>query len=190
MMKVKEVAKDVDVSAEELIEILQDIDISVDSPDAELTAEQIAQVCDELGYDSIEKAREENASAEEPEPEVAPEEESAPAAAPAERERAVRPRGRPAGRAREGTESTLRDGRGIRGRSASHPRAPAGRRAARRTVPPPSAFREAESDGVGTAPRDRRDRGRRGLVARGDQSQPDRIARPGESGEGRRKEEG
>ena len=30
MMKLHEVAKDVDVSAEELIEILQDIDIAVD----------------------------------------------------------------------------------------------------------------------------------------------------------------
>lgn len=71
MMKLHEVAKDVDVSAEELIEILQDIDIAVDGPDAELTAEQIAQVCDELGYASIEAAREENASAEEPEAPVA-----------------------------------------------------------------------------------------------------------------------
>ncbi len=73
MIKLHEVAKDVDVSAEELIEILQDIDIAVDGPDAELTAEQIAQVCDELGYASIEAAREENASTEEPEAPVAEE---------------------------------------------------------------------------------------------------------------------
>ena len=67
MMKVHEVAKDVDVSAEELIEILQDIDIAVEGPDAELSDPQVAQVCDELGYASIEAAREENGSAEEPE---------------------------------------------------------------------------------------------------------------------------
>jgi len=67
-MKLHEVAKDVDVSTEELIEILQDIDIAVESADAELTAEQIAQVCDELGYVSIEAARAENAPAEVPEP--------------------------------------------------------------------------------------------------------------------------
>jgi len=68
MMKLQEVAKDVDVSADELIEILQDIDIAVDGPDAELSDEQIAQVCDELGYASIEAARTENALAEAPEP--------------------------------------------------------------------------------------------------------------------------
>jgi len=75
MMKLQEVAKAVDVSSEELIEILQDIDISVEGPDAELTDEQIAQVCDELGYASIEAAREENGSAEMPEPEAPAEEE-------------------------------------------------------------------------------------------------------------------
>ena len=72
MMKLHEVAKDVDVSAEELIEILQDIDIAVDGADAELTDEQVAQVCDELGYASIEAAQAENAPAEEPEPEPPP----------------------------------------------------------------------------------------------------------------------
>ncbi len=74
MIKIHEVAKDVDVSAEELIEILQDIDIAVDGPDTELTDEQIAQVCDELGYASIEAARAENVPAEEPEPETPAEE--------------------------------------------------------------------------------------------------------------------
>ncbi|MEN7973510.1 MAG: translation initiation factor IF-2 [Verrucomicrobiota bacterium] len=77
MMKLHEVAKDVDVSSEELIEILQDIDIAVDGTDAELTDEQVAQVCDELGYDSIEAARAENAPAEEPESEVPAEEPAA-----------------------------------------------------------------------------------------------------------------
>jgi translation initiation factor IF-2 len=60
MIKVQELAKDVDVSSEELVEILQDIDITVDGPEAELTDEQVAQVCDELGYASIEAARAEN----------------------------------------------------------------------------------------------------------------------------------
>ena len=86
MMKLHEVAKDVDVSAEELIEILNDIDIAVDGVDAELTDEQVAQVCDELGYASIEAARTENAPVEAPEPAPAAEvpvaeEEQAPAAA-------------------------------------------------------------------------------------------------------------
>ncbi len=76
MMKLHEVAKDVDVSAEELIEILQDIDIAVEGPDSELSDEQVAQVCDELGYASIEAAREENAPAEEPEAVEAPVEEA------------------------------------------------------------------------------------------------------------------
>ncbi len=70
MIKLHEVAKDVDVSAEELIEILQDIDIAVEGPDSELTDEQIAKVCDELGYNSIETARTENAPAETAEPEA------------------------------------------------------------------------------------------------------------------------
>ena len=70
MIKVQQLAKDVDVSPEELIEILQDIDITVDGPEAELTDEQIAQVCDELGYESIEAARAENAVEPEPEPEA------------------------------------------------------------------------------------------------------------------------
>ena len=83
MMKLHEAAKDVGVSDEELIEILQDIDITVDGPDAELTDEQVAQVCDELGYDSIEAARAENVPAEEPEPPAEePPPEDAPSAAP------------------------------------------------------------------------------------------------------------
>ena len=84
MMKVHEVAIDVDVSAEELIEILQDIDIAVEGADTELTDEQVAQVCDELGYATIEAARAENAPAEEPEPEPEPELEPEPEAPDAE----------------------------------------------------------------------------------------------------------
>jgi translation initiation factor IF-2 len=83
MMNVRDTAKDVGVSAEELIEILQDIDIAVDGPDAELNDEQIGQVCDELGYASIEDAREDNAATEEepaPVEEAPATEEAAPAA--------------------------------------------------------------------------------------------------------------
>ena len=68
MMNIFDTAKDVGVSAEELLEILQDIDIVVDGPEAELTDEQIVQVCDELGYASIEEARADNESAEEEAP--------------------------------------------------------------------------------------------------------------------------
>ena len=79
MMTVLETAKDVGVSADELIEILGDIDITVDGPDSELTKEQVSQVCDELGYASIEEAREDNPSEEEaPAEEPAPAEEAAP----------------------------------------------------------------------------------------------------------------
>jgi translation initiation factor IF-2 len=85
MMKVLDTAKDVGVSTEELIEILQDIDIAVDGPDSELTSDQITQVCDELGYASIDEARADNVSEEEPvaeEPaEEAPVEEAAEPAA-------------------------------------------------------------------------------------------------------------
>ncbi len=81
-MKVLELAKDVGVSDEELIEILQDIDISVDGADAELNDAQIAQVCDELGYASLEEAIADNVPAEEPEPveEAEPEPEDEPEA--------------------------------------------------------------------------------------------------------------
>ncbi|MBN2703758.1 MAG: translation initiation factor IF-2 [Pontiellaceae bacterium] len=76
MMNIKETAKDVGVSPEELLEILQDIDIEVDGLDATLTQEQVAAVCDELGYASIEEAREDNVSKEAPKKEA----EAAPAA--------------------------------------------------------------------------------------------------------------
>ncbi|HEY5653056.1 MAG TPA: translation initiation factor IF-2 [Pontiella sp.] len=68
MMTVQDTAKDVGVSVEELIEILGDIDISVDGPESELSKDQIVQICDELGYSSIEEAREDNASTEEETP--------------------------------------------------------------------------------------------------------------------------
>ena len=63
-MNIQDTAKNVGVSPEELLEILQDIDIEVDAPDSDLNSEQLAAVCDELGYASMEEARAENAPAE------------------------------------------------------------------------------------------------------------------------------
>ncbi len=77
-MKVQELAKDVGVSDEELIEILQDIDIAVDGSDAELADDQVAQVCDELGYASLEEAIADNVPAGEPAPAEEPALEEAP----------------------------------------------------------------------------------------------------------------
>ncbi len=71
-MKIQDTARDVGVSPEELLEILQDIDIEVDGIEAELNDEQISAVCDELGYASIEEARADNAPAEKPEVAAAP----------------------------------------------------------------------------------------------------------------------
>ncbi|MDF7823203.1 translation initiation factor IF-2 [Pontiellaceae bacterium B12227] len=115
MMTVLETAKDVGVSAEELIEILGDIDITVEGPDAELTGDQITQVCDELGYASIEEAREDNVTEEEPEApaeEPAVEEvteEAAPAAeeAPAEEAPAAAPVPEEAAPADDGKDPNL-----------------------------------------------------------------------------------
>ena len=50
-MNIKDVALNVGVSPDELIEILNDI--SVDGIDAELDSGQIEKVCDELGYSSF-----------------------------------------------------------------------------------------------------------------------------------------
>jgi len=85
-MNIQDTARDVGVSPDELLEILQDIDIEVDGIEAELNAEQIAAVCDELGYASIDEARADNAPAEkEPAAQASPvEEAAAEAAAPAE----------------------------------------------------------------------------------------------------------
>jgi len=60
-MNIQDTAKNVGVSPEELLEILQDIDIEVDGLESELSSEQISAVCDELGYASIEEARADNA---------------------------------------------------------------------------------------------------------------------------------
>ena len=92
-MNIQDTAKNVGVSPEELMEILQDIDIAVDGLDADLNSEQLSAICDELGYASMEEARADNISEEpsveevpasgEPEaaPEAAPVEEAAPAEA-------------------------------------------------------------------------------------------------------------
>ncbi|WP_372845239.1 translation initiation factor IF-2 [Pontiella sp.] len=100
MMTVQEAAKDLGVSPEELIEILGDIDITVEGPDSELTKSQIAAVCDELGYASIEEAREDNASDEAEEQDAeeeapAPVEEAAPVAEEAAPEKAEAPAAEP-----------------------------------------------------------------------------------------------
>ncbi len=66
-MNIQDTARDVGVSPDELLEILQDIDIEVSGSDAELSSDQVSAVCDELGYASIEEARADNAPpAEEP----------------------------------------------------------------------------------------------------------------------------
>ncbi len=72
-MNVQDTARDVGVSPEELLEILQDIEIDVDGIDAELSDQQISAICDELGYGSIDEAREDNAPAAEPFQQAAPE---------------------------------------------------------------------------------------------------------------------
>ncbi|WP_372807418.1 translation initiation factor IF-2 [Pontiella sp.] len=100
MMTVQEAAKDLGVSPEELIEILGDIDITVEGPDSELTKSQIVAVCDELGYASIEEAREDNASDEAEEQDAeeeapAPVEEAAPVAEEAAPEKAEAPAAEP-----------------------------------------------------------------------------------------------
>ena len=76
-MNVKEVALNVGVSPEELIEILNDIDISINDIDSKLESEQIEKVCDELGYSSFEEASKDNiGNTEEPENEEPENEES------------------------------------------------------------------------------------------------------------------
>ena len=64
-MNIKDVALNVGVSPDELIEILNDINISVDGIDAELDSDQIEKVCDELGYSSFEEAKKDNPNDEE-----------------------------------------------------------------------------------------------------------------------------
>ncbi|HKL22881.1 MAG TPA: hypothetical protein VJ904_13820, partial [Tichowtungia sp.] len=56
-MKVHELAVDLDVSVEELLEILGDVEIKASDGDSLLADAEVAVVCDELGFDSIEEAR-------------------------------------------------------------------------------------------------------------------------------------
>ncbi len=67
-MRVDQLATDVGVSVEELMEILQDIEIAIEGVESTLSDEQVASVCDELGYASLAEAQEDN-------PAVAPVEE-------------------------------------------------------------------------------------------------------------------
>ena len=90
-MKVQDTARDVGVSPEELLEILQDIDIQVEGIDAELSPDQISSVCDELGYESIDEARADNAPEEPSAEEAAPGEEAEQEAAPVDEESASEP---------------------------------------------------------------------------------------------------
>ncbi len=63
-MKVHELAVDLDVSVEELLEILGDVEIKATDGDSLLADPEVAIVCDELGFASIEEARSAKAEAE------------------------------------------------------------------------------------------------------------------------------
>ncbi len=56
-MRVHELATDLDVSVEELLEILGDVEIKADDEKSLLTDAEVVVVCDELGFASIEEAR-------------------------------------------------------------------------------------------------------------------------------------
>jgi translation initiation factor IF-2 len=56
-MKVHELAVDLDVSVEELLEILGDVEIAASDGDSLLADAEVAIVCDELGFASIDEAR-------------------------------------------------------------------------------------------------------------------------------------
>ena len=62
-MKVHELATDLDVSVEELLEILSDVEIKATDGDSLLADPEVAVVCDELGFASIEEARTANEEA-------------------------------------------------------------------------------------------------------------------------------
>ena len=61
-MRVDQLATDVGVSVEELMEILQDIEIAVEGVESTLSDEQVASVCDELGYASLAEAQADNSA--------------------------------------------------------------------------------------------------------------------------------
>jgi translation initiation factor IF-2 len=79
-MKVHELAVDLDVSVEELLEILGDVEIEASDGDSLLADAEVAVVCDELGFASIDEARAAKAKAEAAAPAPAKEAPPAPAA--------------------------------------------------------------------------------------------------------------
>lgn len=56
-MRVHELAADLDVTVEELLEILSDVEIKAEDGQSLLADKEVAVVCDELGFASIEEAR-------------------------------------------------------------------------------------------------------------------------------------
>ena len=56
-MRVHELATDLDVTVDELLEILSDVDIKAEDGQSLLADKEVAVVCDELGFTSIEAAR-------------------------------------------------------------------------------------------------------------------------------------
>ncbi|MCU0857821.1 MAG: translation initiation factor IF-2, partial [Pontiellaceae bacterium] len=60
-MRVHELAADLDVTVEELLEILRDVEIQAEDGHSLLADNEVAVVCDELGFASIEEARAANA---------------------------------------------------------------------------------------------------------------------------------
>jgi translation initiation factor IF-2 len=63
-MKVHELAIDLEVSVEELLEILSDVEIEASDGESLLADAEVAVVCDELGFASIEEARAARAASE------------------------------------------------------------------------------------------------------------------------------
>jgi translation initiation factor IF-2 len=89
-MRVYELATDLDVTVEELLEILSDVEIKAEDGQSLLADGEVAIVCDELGFASIEEARSATAAKNKPVA-VAPKAEAPapePAAVPVEEEEA------------------------------------------------------------------------------------------------------
>lgn len=61
-MRLHELANDLDVTVDELLEILSDVDIQAEDGQSLLADSEVAIVCDELGFASIEEAREAKAA--------------------------------------------------------------------------------------------------------------------------------
>jgi translation initiation factor IF-2 len=67
-MRVNELATDLDVTVEELLEILSDVEIQAEDGQSLLADNEVAIVCDELGFASIDEARAATASKQAPAP--------------------------------------------------------------------------------------------------------------------------